>query len=104
MFTSIFFTDDLTFTYFSPVLEELSTSDNEGLRQASTFALWEINDGDKDRLPAPTECTEPSTRENTGQHVMISYQWDSQQIALAIKRSLEASGYDVWMDIDKLST
>ena len=37
-----------------------------------------------------------------GGHVMISYQWDSQQEVLRIKTSLEESGYNVWMDLDEM--
>ncbi|XP_072031674.1 uncharacterized protein [Amphiura filiformis] len=86
----------------TPVLEELSTSENEGLREASRFALWEIKEGDKDFLPEPTQCSEPSHHAHTGHHVMISYQWGSQHLALCIKEHLVAAGYEVWMDIDKM--
>ena len=33
---------------------------------------------------------------------MISYQWDSQTDVIQIKDALEASGYDIWMDLDDM--
>ena len=35
-------------------------------------------------------------------HVMISYQWDSQEQMIAVKEMLIAEGYNVWMDVDKM--
>ncbi|XP_072037454.1 uncharacterized protein [Amphiura filiformis] len=35
-------------------------------------------------------------------HVMISYQWDHQERAIKIRDRLKQSGFNVWMDVDKL--
>ena len=34
--------------------------------------------------------------------VMISYQWDSQEMCKKIKKSLADSGYKVWMDVEQM--
>ena len=38
----------------------------------------------------------------TGNHVMISYQWDSQEVLVEVKNRLQASGYRVWMDLEQM--
>ena len=35
-------------------------------------------------------------------HIMLSYQWDNQKEVKRIKEALEAQGYPVWMDVDKM--
>ena len=35
-------------------------------------------------------------------HVMISYQWNSQERMLKLKDELTKAGYDVWMDVDQM--
>ena len=45
----------------------------------------------------------PSSQEATdGKHVMISYNWDHQDRALAVRDKLREKGYNVWMDVDKM--
>jgi hypothetical protein len=34
--------------------------------------------------------------------VMISYQWDSQNKCLQIKKGLEHAGYRVWIDVEQM--
>lgn len=36
------------------------------------------------------------------EHVMISYQWDTQETMLRVKQDLEAQGYTVWMDVEQM--
>ena len=36
------------------------------------------------------------------EHVMISYQWDTQQTMLQVKQELEAQGFTVWMDVEQM--
>ncbi|XP_063687866.1 uncharacterized protein LOC134821131 [Bolinopsis microptera] len=43
-----------------------------------------------------TEC---EMRQMERKHVMLSYQWDSQEIVLRVYNSLTSLGYRVWMDI-----
>ncbi|KAI8849630.1 hypothetical protein BC829DRAFT_181199 [Chytridium lagenaria] len=35
--------------------------------------------------------------------VMISYQWDHQATAIAVKQSLESAGLTVWMDVERMN-
>ena len=37
-----------------------------------------------------------------GKHVMISYQWKSQERMSRLRDKLKKEGYNVWMDIDKM--
>lgn len=39
-----------------------------------------------------------------GGHVMISYNWRNQTLALKLKNALEAAGYRIWIDLDKMGT
>ncbi|XP_064596636.1 uncharacterized protein LOC135463305 [Liolophura sinensis] len=44
----------------------------------------------------------PSKEPDSGdfQHVMISYQWDSQDVLLKVRDQLRTQGYNIWMDVD----
>ncbi|XP_072035118.1 uncharacterized protein [Amphiura filiformis] len=49
------------------------------------------------------ETREEGTRKTQEQpHIMISYQWDSQQLMIKVKNALQQAGYNVWMDVDKM--
>ena len=37
------------------------------------------------------------------QHIMISYQWDSQETIVQVKDKLRSAGFDVWIDIEEMS-
>ena len=39
---------------------------------------------------------------NQCKHVMISYNWEQQELMLKIRDTLKNSGYKVWMDVDKI--
>ena len=36
------------------------------------------------------------------EHVMISYQWDTQETMLRVKTELEIRGFSVWMDVEQM--
>ena len=36
-------------------------------------------------------------------HIMISYQWDSQELAKKVFQKLESLGFDAWMDLEDMS-
>ena len=76
-------------------LRALHHSANPEVQKAAAGALWEI-EGKKARNN--TEKTE----ETTGNHVMISYQWDNQELLVEVKNKLQASGYRVWMDLEQM--
>ena len=76
-------------------LRALHHSTNPKVQKAAAGALWEIEGktarGNVDK-----------TKETTGNHVMISYQWDAQQVLVEVKNKLQASGYRVWMDLEQM--
>ena len=76
-------------------LRTLHHSANPEVQKAAAGALWEI-EGKTARGNAD------KTKETTGNHVMISYQWDAQQVLVEVKNKLQASGYRVWMDLEQM--
>ncbi|XP_078360963.1 uncharacterized protein LOC144645308 [Oculina patagonica] len=77
------------------ILRELHHSGNPEVQKAAAGALWEI-EGKTARIS--TEKTKGATRN----HVMISYQWHSQEILVKVKNKLQANGYRVWMDLEQM--
>ena len=76
-------------------LRALHHSGDPEVQKAAAGALWEI-EGKKAR-----NNTEKS-KEAIGNHVMISYQWDAQEVLVEVKNKLQASGYRVWMDLEQM--
>ena len=64
------------------------------MQKAAAGALWEL-EGKTTRQPS-------ERMGSTGNHVMISYQWDSQEVLVEVKNRLQASGYRVWMDLEEM--
>ena len=75
------------------ILRGLQQSDDPEVQKAAAGALWE--------LEAKTARNSEMTKA-TGNHVMISYQWDSQEVLVEVKNRLQASGYRVWMDLEEM--
>ena len=75
------------------ILRRLQQSDDPEVQKAAAGALWEL-EGKTARNSEMTKAT--------GNHVMISYQWDSQEILVEVKNRLQASGYRVWMDLEQM--
>ncbi|XP_078697350.1 uncharacterized protein LOC144925267 [Branchiostoma floridae x Branchiostoma belcheri] len=68
-------------------LQELKKSGNPDITKAASGALWQLGDAESWKQK---------------DHVMLSYQWDHQQIVKQIKTVLESNGYKVWMDIEQM--
>ncbi|XP_072020914.1 uncharacterized protein [Amphiura filiformis] len=87
-------------------LQSLTVSKNQSLREASTYALWEIQDNQRnlhqESPPSGEESIDAHVQTQSGGHVMISYQWDIQKRAICIRDRLIQEGYNVWMDIDNM--
>ena len=90
-------------------LTKLVKSSNKDLRGACASALWEI----KGTMPPSSPSTEshpPSYHEameeihasKSTPKIMMSYQWDSQDLVVKIKDRLEKAGFSVWMDISNM--
>ena len=75
------------------ILRGLQQSDDPEVQNAAAGALWEL-EGKTARNSEMTKAT--------GNHVMISYQWDSQEVLVEVKDRLQASGYRVWMDLEQM--
>ena len=75
------------------MLRELQHSKDTEVQRAAAGALWEL-EGKTSRTAGKKEIS--------GNHVMISYQWDNQDILIEVKNSLQASGYRVWMDLEQM--
>ena len=75
------------------ILQQLQHSENPQVQRAAAGALRELEG----------KTVRHSERiESTGNHVMISYQWDSQKVLVELKNRLRASGYRVWMDLEQI--
>ena len=75
------------------ILHKLQQSENPEVQKAAAGILWEL-EGKTARYLERIE--------STGNHVMISYQWDSQEVLVEVKNRLQASGYRVWMDLEQM--
>ena len=73
------------------ILHQLQQSKNSEVQTAAAGALWELEG---------KTARHSERMESTGNHVMISYQWDSQEVLVEVKNSLQASGHRVWMDME----
>ena len=78
------------------LLRELQRSEDPDVQKGAAGALWEI-EGKTARNNAGE-----SGKEVSGHHVMISYQWDAQEVLVEVKNKLQASGYRVWMDLEQM--
>ena len=75
------------------ILHQLQQSKNSEVQTAAAGALWELEG---------KTARHSERMESTGNHVMISYQWDSQEVLVEVKNRLQASGYRVWMDLEQM--
>ncbi|XP_074621718.1 uncharacterized protein LOC141880171 [Acropora palmata] len=74
------------------ILNELQRSKDSNVQKAAAGALWEIGD----------KTTRANENEASGNHVMISYQWENQKVLIEVKNKLQALGYRVWMDLEQM--
>ena len=75
------------------ILSDLQRSKDPNVQKAAAGALWEIRDN---------TTTANNENEASGNHVMISYQWENQKVLIEVKNKLQALGYRVWMDIEQM--
>ena len=75
------------------ILHKLQQSKNSEVQKAAAGALWELEG---------KTARHSERMKSTGNHVMISYQWDSQEVLVEVKNRLQASGYRVWMDLEQM--
>ena len=75
------------------ILRELQRSKDPDVQKAAAGTLWEL-EGKTMNGSEKSEVTQ--------NHVMISYQWDNQEVLIEVKNRLQASGYRVWMDLEQM--
>ena len=75
------------------LLRHLQHSKDSQVQRAAAGALWEVEG---------KTARNAERAESTRNHVMISYQWDSQEVLIEVKNRLQASGYRVWMDLEQM--
>ena len=75
------------------ILRELQRSKNPDVQKAAAGTLWEL-EGKTMNGSEKSEVTQ--------NHVMISYQWDNQEVLIEVKNRLQVSGYRVWMELEQM--
>jgi len=85
------------------ILKSYANSENKILRANIIGILFEIA---QHNTPAPTSNlqAEKKKHEEVGseRHIMISYQWGSQEIVKKIAFALQDAGYKIWLDIEEM--
>ncbi|XP_046330967.2 uncharacterized protein LOC124114439 isoform X2 [Haliotis rufescens] len=76
-------------------LQNLARCEEKSVSHAARGALWEIFHDQQMSLDPDLEANTP--------HVMISYQWDAQDVMIKVKDRLRQAGFKVWMDVENMS-
>ncbi|XP_070554361.1 uncharacterized protein [Ptychodera flava] len=79
--------------YIVPELERLLGSSNKIIRKACCGTLWQLQ---RNKRPQPRRPLLTGSG-----HVMISYQWDCNEVVMKVKERLKAAGYRVWVEANK---
>ncbi|XP_070554358.1 uncharacterized protein [Ptychodera flava] len=84
-------------------LKRLKNSPNQAIQKACEGTLWQL--GGMEQQMEMKSLLGDLDGEGEGRvgHVMISYQWDCQKLVVKLKDKLKASGYKVWMDVEKMA-
>ncbi|XP_077867610.1 uncharacterized protein LOC102806025 [Saccoglossus kowalevskii] len=77
-------------------LQQLSRTGSDKVKTAANGALWVIGRDDR----PPTRRYNSRSGKFIQPHVMISYQWGSQETVLKIATDLKEAGYNVWIDVE----
>ncbi|CAH1239416.1 Hypp5822 [Branchiostoma lanceolatum] len=88
-----------------PQLRQFKSSGNPDIAAAASGALWQLHEMEarKQKVKKPDDgITDDTKKDSRAGHVMLSYKWDNQEVVKQIKTKLEANGYNVWMDIDRM--
>ena len=85
----------------------------EAARQYASGALFELDEvarqkakdaatGTKAAAAAAAAAASGTDGGEAAEHVMLSYNWGHQDVIKRINRALQARGYSVWIDIEKM--
>lgn len=75
------------------MLRQLQHSKDPEVQKAAAGTLWELEG---------KTARSVEKQEGTRNHVMISYQWDNQDVLIEVRKRLQANGYRVWMDLEQM--
>ncbi|XP_053382963.1 uncharacterized protein LOC128549690 [Mercenaria mercenaria] len=99
------------------LLVDLKHSENDSIKKSCNGALWTLRDALKitvcekyKKIGEELDSSEVNKRRRKNKavdekavsskgNVMISYQWNDQQVLKIIRENIKARGYEVWMDI-----
>ncbi|XP_033109934.1 uncharacterized protein LOC117111170 [Anneissia japonica] len=96
------------------MLDTQSKCDMQNTRNAADAVIKQVEEIDASQvIGGNDESNEETTDEQElikteqetpkkRKHVMISYQWDTQEILLRVRDKLKECGYELWMDVDNI--
>ncbi|KAI0210614.1 hypothetical protein LSAT2_004620, partial [Lamellibrachia satsuma] len=76
-------------------LKKLSKNGVEEVSKKAKGALWQLHKPDPTSLAKAHDYTDSNSK-----HIMLSYNWGSQDLMKRIRDDLKKAGYKVWMDLD----
>eukprot|EP01047_Picozoa_sp_COSAG01_P022601 COSAG01_NODE_1347_length_10632_cov_29.175370_3_plen_2601_part_00 len=78
---------------------------SEKARQYASGALFELDEVARQKAKEAAAAAKAAAQSDGGEaaeHVMLSYNWDHQDVIKRINTSLKGRGYAVWIDIEKM--
>jgi len=89
-----------------PLLEEMKQSGEEKSMYYASGALFELGEKEEHIRHAhdhENDDDDPQQQHSHDNMVMLSYNWGVQETVVRIKHELEAAGFTVWLDLEKMS-
>ncbi|KAH3809763.1 uncharacterized protein LOC127833536 [Dreissena polymorpha] len=84
-------------------LQELKCHPDTEISHAARGTVWELMNMKVSSTTLRWSSNTSSENDPWKPHIMISYQWDSQNIMLRVKDRLKQAGYKVWMDVEHMT-
>jgi len=85
------------------ILKRYADSGNRSLKENIHGILFElIQNQPTHPNTTVTQQVEPNPSTHSSGHIMISYQWGSQELVKKIAFALRDHGYNIWIDIEKM--
>ena len=75
---------------------------SEEARQAASGALFELDEEERQRVAAASASEGVDKATEAVGHIMLSYNWDHQDVIKRINTALKERGYSVWIDVEKM--
>jgi len=86
------------------ILKPYATSENKNLSDNITGILFVLtqNSPSKQVSAVPDDAAPGQPGSKNAQHIMLSYQWGSQELVKKIADGLRHAGYRIWIDIEEM--